>query len=138
MMGLHLEISTPEGVVLDTTSDWVSIPTLSGEITILEGHLPIASIVEPGILYYERNHKKESMAIDHGFLFLQTDYVCLMVDQAIHVVDINTSEAEEARKRAEIALEEARQKQADPGEIARLEAKIRFQMCKQLAGNNRN
>jgi F-type H+-transporting ATPase subunit epsilon len=132
-MVLCLEISTPEGVVLEAESESVSIPTARGEITVLAGHQPLAALVEPGILHYGRSVGENSLAVDSGFLCIQEDRVYVMVGQAVNVVQINPSEAETARQRAELALEDAKKNQADSGEIARLEAKIRYQVIKSSA-----
>jgi F-type H+-transporting ATPase subunit epsilon len=129
-MVLHLEISTPEGVVLEAEAEAVSVPTARGEITILAGHQPLAALVEPGILHYGPGGGENSLAVDGGFLCVQSDRIYVMVDQAVNVVQIDPSEAETARQRAELALEEAKKNQADRGEIARLEAKIRYQVIK--------
>jgi F-type H+-transporting ATPase subunit epsilon len=132
-MVLCLEISTPEGVVLEAEAETVSIPTARGELTILPGHQPLAALVEPGILHYGQGSGENSLAVDSGFLCIQEDRIYLMVDQAVNVVQINPVEAETARQRAESVLEEAKKNQADLGEIARLEAKIRYQVVKSAA-----
>ncbi|MDR0727271.1 MAG: ATP synthase F1 subunit epsilon [Puniceicoccales bacterium] len=132
-MVLCLEISTPEGVVLEAEGETVSVPTARGELTILPGHQPLAALVEPGILHYGMGGGENSLAVDGGFLLIQGDRIYVMVDQAVNVIQIDPSEAETARQRAEHALEEAKKNQADRGEIARLEAKIRYQIVKSSA-----
>ncbi|MDR2676986.1 MAG: ATP synthase F1 subunit epsilon [Puniceicoccales bacterium] len=129
-MVLCLEISTPEGVVLESKAEAVSIPTTRGELTILVGHQPLAALIEPGVLHYGHGGGENSLAVDSGFLCIQEDRIYVMVDQAVNVVQINPAEAETARQRAELALEEAKKNRADSGEIARLEAKIRYQVIK--------
>ncbi|MDR1456493.1 MAG: ATP synthase F1 subunit epsilon [Puniceicoccales bacterium] len=132
-MALCLEITTPEGVVLETEVETVSVPTARGEITILAGHQPLAALIEPGILHYGCGGGENSLAVDSGFLCIQEDRVYAIVDQAVNVIQIDPSEAEMARQRAELALEEAKKNQADRGEIAHLEAKIRYQVVKSSA-----
>ncbi|MDR1438135.1 MAG: ATP synthase F1 subunit epsilon [Puniceicoccales bacterium] len=130
-MALLLELTTPGGVILEVPVDSVEVPLRSGVVTLLCGHLPMAGLVDSGILAYFANGKQKSVAIDSGFLHLQNDHVTIMVDQAIHVVDIDPMEAENARKCAEIALENAKKEALDGEEIAKLEAKVRYQITKQ-------
>ncbi|MDR2436015.1 MAG: ATP synthase F1 subunit epsilon [Puniceicoccales bacterium] len=128
-----LEITTPEGVVLETEAEAVSVPTTCGEITILPGHRPLATLVGPGVLHYGHDGRGNSLAVDCGFLYIQGDRVYVMVDQAVNVVQINPAEAEIAQQQAEQALEEAKKNHMDACEIARLEAKIRYQVVKSAA-----
>lgn len=47
----------------------VIIPTPMGEITVLEGHLPLVSIVDKGkISYTDLNGKQEHIPFDGGIL----------------------------------------------------------------------
>jgi len=47
-MALTLEIVTPEARVYSDTIDTVVIPTTSGEIGILPGHIPLLTQIEHG------------------------------------------------------------------------------------------
>jgi F-type H+-transporting ATPase subunit epsilon len=131
---MQLEISTPEGLILDASEiDSVTVPTVSGELCILPSHIPIVTLIEPGVLHFCTANTEESVAVDRGFLYLQKDILCIVVDSAVNVVDVDASEAETARKRAEDALEDARKNSLDAEEIARLEAIVRYQIAKQRA-----
>jgi F-type H+-transporting ATPase subunit epsilon len=136
-MKLLLEIVTPEGVTLKTSADSVTLLTAIGELTILPGHRPLAAMVEPGLLRYSFQNTENSLAVDSGFLFIQRDHVAVIVDQSVNVVDINVDEVKEAHRRAQEALDHAKKEKADPDEIARLEAKIRYQVIKQSAKKSR-
>ncbi|MDR0678875.1 MAG: ATP synthase F1 subunit epsilon [Puniceicoccales bacterium] len=132
-MAVRLEIVTPEGTVLERAVDSVTVPTESGEVGILPGHIPLAAIVIPGLLHFATNGKRESIAVDRGFLLLQSDVLAVTVDGAIDVANIDAEEATKAKKRAEEALEEAKKSHMDREEIAQLEAQIRYQLIKKRA-----
>ncbi|MDR0340639.1 MAG: ATP synthase F1 subunit epsilon [Puniceicoccales bacterium] len=132
-MAIRLEIVTPEGLVLERSVDSVTIPTESGELGVLPGHIPLASVVIPGLLRFSADGRRESIAIDRGFLLLQSDVLAVTVDGAIAVANIDAEEAEKAKKRAEEALEEAKKSHMDLEEIAQLEAQIRYQLLKKRA-----
>ena len=49
-MSLQLKISSPEKVIFNGNIKQISIPTESGEFTILPGHAPMVSSLKPGII----------------------------------------------------------------------------------------
>jgi F-type H+-transporting ATPase subunit epsilon len=132
-VGIFLEISTPEGFILEKQTNSVTVPTVLGPMGILPGHVPLATLLVPGLVQFVADGRRESIAVDSGFLLLQSNVLSLTVDAAVDVVNIDAAEAENARKRAEEALEKAKQSAQDANEIAQLEAKIRFQIVKQRA-----
>ncbi|MDR2030238.1 MAG: ATP synthase F1 subunit epsilon [Puniceicoccales bacterium] len=134
-MAIVLEVATPEGVALESVVDGATLPTEMGELGILPGHVPLAGIVVPGLLRFVKNGERESMAIDGGFFILQSDVLSILVDGAISVAEIDPTEAEQARRRAEETLARAKLAQVDAAEIAQLEAKIRYQIIKKQAHN---
>src|SRR5690606_25807142 len=109
-MSLHLEIVTPEKSVYSQAADSVVVPTAMGEIGILPGHMPLLAVVEAGELRVTRNGKVEHLAVDAGFLELSADHLSILTEAAVDIADIDVSAVEEAQKRAEKALEEAKDK----------------------------
>jgi F-type H+-transporting ATPase subunit epsilon len=136
-VAIFLEIATPEGVVLEREVDSITVPTQLGMVGIFPGHVPLAARVVPGLLHFAAQGHRESLAVDGGFLLLQSDRLSLAVDGAINVVAMDADGAENARKRAEEALAKARESTVDAQEIARLEAKVRFHVMVQRAKNRR-
>ncbi|MDR3316696.1 MAG: ATP synthase F1 subunit epsilon [Puniceicoccales bacterium] len=132
---MRLEISTPGGLVLERDVEWSTVPTVSGDVGIFPGHVPLVAAVRPGMLRFGCAGSQEAIAVDRGFLHFRSDVLCLMVEDAIDVRSIDGNEAATARKKAEDALAEARRTpRLDAGEMARLEAKVRYQIVKQRAG----
>jgi len=131
-MPLLLEIVTPDRRVFSENVEHVVVPTSTGEIDILPGHIPLLSIVEAGELRIGQNGKTSSMAIDKGFLQIHGDKVSVLTEGAINVEKIDLSAVTQARKAAEDALEEARKKGEDPTIIEELETKARFAVIQSL------
>lgn len=131
-MSLLLEIVTPEKSVFSETVDHVVIPTSSGEIDILPGHIPLLSILEPGELKFGQGAKSIAIAVDKGFVEIQGDKVSVLTEGAINVEKIDMSAVEKARQAAEAALEAAREKGEDPAIIEELETKARFAVVQTL------
>lgn len=132
-MPLNLEIVTPEGKIYSQTIDSVVLPTLNGEIGILPGHIPLLTMLNPGELKVSHAGHEESLAIDKGFVRVLGDTVSVLTEAAIEIAHIDIQAVEEAERRAQKALEEARfTKQIDPAEIERLEAIARFAIAQKL------
>jgi F-type H+-transporting ATPase subunit epsilon len=129
-MPLVLEIVTPENRAYNDSADTVVIPTTTGEIGILPGHLPLLTQVEPGELRLERSGKTEYLAVGRGFAQISGDKVSILAESAISEEKIDESAVEDAMKRAQAAL--ASKEAIEPAEMERLERVVRFSAAQLL------
>lgn len=106
MSQLQLKIVTPEKQVLDEVVDMVTLPSSEGELGILPHHANLMAKLIPGELKIKRGGKVESMAIGGGFLQVANNTLTIMTDLAAYEADIDEKAVEEAKKRAEQALQE--------------------------------
>ena len=121
---MNIEIVTPEARVHDDTIDAVVIPTTSGEIDILPGHIPIVTKIQAGELIVNKSGRSQSLAISEGFAQCVGDKISILAENAIHIDEIDESAVEEAQKRAENALS-TMEKLSDE-EVAMLETQIAY------------
>ena len=132
-MALTLKIIVPEKTVFEGEVTSVILPTALGEIEILEGHLPIIGILEPGTVFYKESGNMIPMAIDTGFFRLRGSELLLLTEAAIDVQVLDESSIDAAIQRAQEALEKARtQKTVDDEELERLDKIFRFQVAQKL------
>lgn len=103
---MHIQVVTPEKVLLDDEADEVIIPTTSGEITLLPHHIPLVSQIAPGIMIIKKHGREEDMVIQGGFIQVTDSIVRILADYAVAGKDISVTQAEEAKKRAEKAMRE--------------------------------
>jgi F-type H+-transporting ATPase subunit epsilon len=131
---LTLRVITPSGVDFEGEVDSVVIPTDIGEIEVLPGHRPIVTILAPGKLVLKSAENGDVYAVDQGFAHVNENTVNIVTDELLNMSGVDIEEIERATKRAEQALEEARNNRSamDPMEVERLEAKVRYQMAKKL------
>jgi len=123
-MALTLEIVTPEARVYADTIDTVVIPTTTGEIGILSGHIPLLTQIEHGELRVTKNGVTTLLAISGGFAQVEGDRVSVLAEHAITEEKIDEKAAEQAMHRAELAMKEA--KDMDPNEFEHLQTMVRF------------
>jgi len=132
-MPLTLEIVTPERRVFSDEVEHVVLPTESGgEIDVLPGHIPLMTMINPGELRYFKSGQAESIAIDKGFIEVIGDTVSVLTEAAIEVEEIDLGALDDARARAEEALEEARQSGEDPEILEQLETQARFAVLQKI------
>jgi len=122
---MNLEIVTPEARVYEDTVDSVVLPTTSGEINILPGHIPLVTEIQAGeIIVSKSGEGGQSLAISKGFAQCVGDKISVLAENAIHIDEIDESAVEEAQKRAEDAL--ATMEKMSDEEIAMLETQVAY------------
>ena len=132
---MNIEIVTPEARVYEDTIDSVVMPTTSGEIDILPGHIPIVTEIMAGELIVSQSGKRQSLAISKGFVQCVGDKISILAEDAIHIDEIDESAVEEAQKRAENAL--ATMEKMSDEEVAMLETQIAYARAQLIMRKNR-
>src|SRR5215212_12276443 len=104
-MPLLLEIVTPEKLAYQDEVDSVQLPGSEGELGVLPHHAPLVSTLGAGELRLRKGGQEESFAIVGGFLQVLPDRVVVMAEMADMASEIDLERAQEARRKAEQALE---------------------------------
>ncbi len=106
MSQLHLKIVTPEKLLFDEEVSQVNVSTALGQLGILPNHSNLMAKLEPGELIIKKGGKVDSLAIGDGFLQVANNTLTVMTDLAAYASDIDERAVEEAKKRAELALQQ--------------------------------
>lgn len=124
---LKFKIVTSEKVVYQNEISQVSIPTMDGEITVLQNHIPLVSVLKAGELKIKDKDGEHSIVVAGGFLEVRgNNEVIILADNAERVEEIDIKRAEEARKRAEEQMQKA--KSVQDVDFAHLQAVIDREM----------
>ena len=123
-MPLTLEIVTPEARVYADTIDTVVIPTVEGEVGILPGHIALLTQVQHGELRVTKGGQTQLLAVSGGFAQVDGDKVSVLAEHAITEEKIDEHAVENALKRAEQELRDA--KNIDPAQYEHLQELIRY------------
>jgi len=137
-MPLLVDIVTPEGKLLSREVDSAVIPTASGETGILPGHIPLLTKVVRGELKLISGGEIDRIAVDFGFAEVIGDRVAILAEGAVDIDDMDLGSIEAAQKRAEDALEAAKNENLDPAEVEQLETRIQFLMTQKLMKESRH
>lgn len=111
---IKFEIVTPEKIVLKKDILQISVPTTTGEITVLPNHVPLISVLEPGVIEVKLGEDQvEIIAVSGGFIEVMKNKVVILADTAERAEELDEarvkkaySRAEELKKTAEIQDEE--------------------------------
>jgi F-type H+-transporting ATPase subunit epsilon len=129
---IKFEIATPRQVIFKDYVVRATIPTEAGEVTILPDHIPLVSIMKPGVIEVEKpDGVLDIMAVAGGFLEVMKDKIVILADYAQRAVDLDEKVIEEARLRAEKAKQDAKNK--DAVDFANISARLEVELTKSRA-----
>lgn len=120
---IHFQLVALSGTKFDDDVYEVVLPTLDGEIGVLQDHMPLVSVATTGAIAVRKDAResdaaREYFAISGGVIEVSDNVLRVLVDEADRAEDISEAEAEAAMERAkqlkaeatdELSLEHAQQ-----------------------------
>ena len=120
---IHFQLVALSGTKFDGDVYEVILPTLDGEIGVLQDHMPLVSVATNGVIAVRKDPRdadsnREYFAASGGVIEVSDNKLRVLVDEADNADDINEAEAAAAMERAkqleteatdEISLEHAQQ-----------------------------
>jgi len=110
---LRLEIITPERVVYTDDVDMVIAPATDGYVGILPHHAPLLTTLGPGEFRVKKGGVEQVLAVFGGFMDVRGDRVVVLTEGAEHAEEIDAKQAQDARDRAQQALQAGPMSAAD-------------------------
>jgi len=107
-MTLTLRILAPDKSVFDGSADEVILPSTTGQLGILTGHVSLLTALDSGVLRLRQGSSWQSIALVGGFAEVDSNEVTVLVNAAELGSSIDTAAAEkefEAAQQAVAALE---------------------------------
>ncbi len=108
MGNVHLEVVTPDKVVVSQDVEIVVAPGSLGEFGVLEDHVHFLTGIAPGELHYTFEGGTEYLVVSTGFAEVSNNVVSILVDSAESAREIDVERARQAAERAEARLEKDR------------------------------
>lgn len=110
---MRFQLVALSGTKFDDDVYEVILPTLDGEIGVLQGHMPLVSVATNGAIVVRRNQRdsdrdREYFAVSGGVIDVSDNTLRVLVDEADHADSINEAEAEAAYDRAQQMKAEAK------------------------------
>ena len=98
-----LKIITPDRVFYSGKASFLELNTVEGEIGIYKNHIPMTTVLEPGIA--EEGGNKKEAALHTGFMEILGDRITILAEIAEWPDEIDRNRAQEAKIRAERRLQ---------------------------------
>ena len=104
-----VEIITPDRIFYTGEGDMIEFTTASGELGVYKKHIPLTTVLAPGIVKIHKEGEEDVVAAVHsGFAEILPDKVTLLAEIAEWPDEIDKGRAEAALKRSLARLGAAR------------------------------
>ena len=122
---MQIQLVTLDGVKFDEDAYAVILPTIDGEITVLNGHMPLLTALKQGAMVIRRKRDDDDAKLEHYAIFggvadIGSERIRILSDEATHGDEISFAETEKAKAEAERQLANAK----DKVEIERAQALV--------------
>lgn len=109
---IHFQLVALTGTKFDSDVYEVVLPTMDGEIGVLQDHMPLVSVAKTGVIMVRKEARdadrdREFFAISGGVIEVSNNKLRVLVDEADSADDINEAEARAAMERAQTMKSEA-------------------------------
>jgi len=119
---MKLDIVTPLGRIYEGEIKEAYFPGIEGEFGVLEGHSPLMTTLQPGVITIKKEDgSEEIIAINSGYVEVTPDHVNVLVDGAEPITGEKAGDIAEAIQRAKKLVREAANSDVL---VASVEAKI--------------
>lgn len=99
-----VEIITPDRIFYQGEASMIEFNTTEGEIGVLKDHIPLTTVIAPGIVTITEAEGTKRAAIHAGFAEILGDKVTLLAEIAEWPEEINLERARKAEDRAKERL----------------------------------
>ena len=96
-----VEIITPDRVFFTGEADMIELNTGDGQIGVYNNHIPLTTVLEPGVVVIHNDDQQKVAAVHAGFAEILGEKVTLPAELAEWPDEIDINRAEAAKQRAE-------------------------------------
>ena len=121
-MSLTLRVLAPDQSVFDDTADEIILPSTTGLLGVLPGHISMVTAIDFGVLRVLKNGNWNSIALTGGFAEVESDEVTVLVNNAEMGKNIDSVKAEAELEQAKNQLSQTQDKKASTEKIKAQEA----------------
>ena len=133
-MSLTLRVLAPDQSVFDDTADEIILPSTTGLLGVLPGHISMVTAIDSGVLRVLKNGNWNSIALTGGFAEVESNEVTVLVNKAEMGRNIDPVKAEAELEQAKTQLNQTKDKETSTEKIKAQEtlnkAKAWFQASK--------
>jgi len=134
-MSISLKVLAPNQNVFAGDADEVILPSTTGQLGILPGHISLVTAIDIGVLRLRNDSKWISIALMGGFAEIESDEVTVLVNSAEIGSNIDQGTAEEALSKAKMEVNKFSETEKSPEKIKALSEVSKAQARVQASKN---
>lgn len=104
---IQVDIVSAEEEIFSGEAEMLVVSAEMGEVGIAPGHAPFITGIKPGDVAVHNAGEAQHFFVSGGLLEVQPHVITVLADTVVRGGDLDESEAEEARKRAEEQVKDA-------------------------------
>ena len=124
-MSLTLRVLAPDQSVFDGTADEIILPSTTGLLGVLPGHISMVTAIDFGVLRVLKNGNWDSIALTGGFAEVESNEVTVLVNKAEMGKNIDSAVAEAELEKAKNQLSQAENQKTKTEKIKAQETLIK-------------
>jgi F-type H+-transporting ATPase subunit epsilon len=106
-MTINIRVITPDRIVCSTTAEEIILPSTTGQLGILDGHAPLITALDIGVLRIKMDQKWTPMILFGGFAEIDQDQITILVNDVEEAASLKLDEVTVALEQATLAVENA-------------------------------
>ena len=106
-MTINIRVITPDRIVCSTTAEEIILPSTTGQLGILDGHAPLITALDIGVLRIKMDQKWTPMILFGGFAEIDQDQITILVNDVEEATSLKLDEVTVALEKATLAVEQA-------------------------------
>nr|YP_009393106.1 ATP synthase CF1 subunit epsilon [Bostrychia moritziana]ARW61668.1 ATP synthase CF1 subunit epsilon [Bostrychia moritziana] len=106
-MTLQIRVIAPDKIVWDADAEEIILPSSTGQLGILTGHIPLLTALDIGVMRVRINKEWKPIILLGGFAEVNNNIVTILVNGAETISEINVEEAKNNLQEATNSLTQA-------------------------------
>ena len=102
-MSMNIRVLTPDRVICSTTAEEVILPSSTGQLGILDGHAPLITALDTGVLRIKLDQKWTPIILCGGLAEVDRNQVTVLVNDVEEAASLELDEVTEALEEATIS-----------------------------------
>ncbi len=100
----QLQIITPDRIFYEGEASMVEFTSVDGEMGVYKHHIPLTTVLAPGVVTITEDNGKKEAAVHAGFVQILGEKFTFLAEVAEWPDEIDVTRAQEAKARAEERL----------------------------------
>nr|YP_010951755.1 ATP synthase epsilon subunit [Laurencia elata]WMP12694.1 ATP synthase epsilon subunit [Laurencia elata] len=107
-MTVQVRVIAPDTIVWNAEAEEIILPSSTGQLGILSGHIPLLTALDIGVMRVRINKEWKPIILLGGFAEVKNNTVTILVNGAEEIQEINLEEANKSLEEANNLFEEAK------------------------------